>query len=583
MNQAIKFTIIIPHKNAYKTLIRLLNTIPNDPELEVIIVDNNSENATKEKLKKTNYNENVKIIYDNSSGGAGKARNIGLDNVNGNCKWLLFADADDYFTTDFYELINQYYDDLSDIVYFGAHSVHEENLQKPAQRHIKYMGAIREYLKTPANQDILKYGFRVPWAKIIRRELIEHNNIRFEEVVITNDDFFSLKAGHYAKTLTATLDTIYIVTYAKNNLSSSFTSDKVRYNVKLNVRLRANKFLRSIGKGKYQTSFHFILLASFNFGIKHFFYTIFQFVKYRQNPFIKISGIAQRHLKKFLIKYVIDYMVFFSELKYFLLNKFSKNYGITKKKRKTPLIVSLTSFPQRIERVYLAIETILRQTEKPDYIFLCLSTEEFKGKDLPKKLLDLEKRGLTIKFYKKNLRSHNKLIHTLKENPEANIITVDDDHFYSNKLIKNLYDAHKKFPKKIVCRRARKMLLKSNNRLAKYNSWPRLELKKELKNSLIFPLGVGGVLYPPNSLNKEVFNEKIFLKICPYADDVWFKAMSLLNKTECGYPLNGKRHATIPNSQENALWRINVDGEKNDIQIADVFKKYDLCKELSVK
>ena len=297
--EEIKFTIIIPHKNTYKTLIRLLNIIPNDPELEVIIVDDNSENATKEKLKKTNYNENVKIIYDNSSGGAGKARNIGLDNVNGNCKWLLFADADDYFTTDFYELINQYYDDLSDIVYFGAHSVHGENLQKPAQRHIKYMGAIREYLKTPANQDILKYGFRVPWAKIIRRELIEHNNIRFEEVVITNDDFFSLKAGHYAKTLTATLDTIYIVTYAKNNLSSSFTSDKVRYNVKLNVRLRANKFLRSIGKGKYQTSFHFILLASFNFGIKHFFYTIFQFVKYRQNPFIKINGIAKRHLKEF--------------------------------------------------------------------------------------------------------------------------------------------------------------------------------------------------------------------------------------------------------------------------------------------
>ena len=302
---------------------------------------------------------------------------------------------------------------------------------------------------------------------------------------------------------------------------------------------------------------------------------------------MKLESIVKKLMRKenpYYLYRFLNYFIFgfLLELKYIFLNKFSNNYGITKKKRKIPLIVSLTSFPARIEKIYLGIETILRQTEKPDYIYLCLTTGEFPNqkKDLPRKLLDLEKRGLTIKFYKRNLKPYNKLIYTLKENPTANIITVDDDQFYSNRIVKDLYMAHKKHPKEIIGLRARMMELKSVSSLESLLDWKIYILQRE--NDCIFLEGVGGILYPPNSFNKEVFNEKVFVKICPLADDVWFKAMSLLNKTKCRSCriAKCKKPKNILGTQKIALWRQNQRNMQNDIQIKKVFDKYNLYKML---
>lgn len=35
-------------------------------------------------------------------------------------------------------------------------------------------------------------------------------------------------------------------------------------------------------------------------------------------------------------------------------------------------------------------------------------------------------------------------------------------------------------------------------------------------------MGVGGVIYPPHIFSQEIFNEKIFLELCPTSDDIWF-------------------------------------------------------------
>ena len=307
--------------------------------------------------------------------------------------------------------------------------------------------------------------------------------------------------------------------------------------------------------------------------IRYFFKVIKRIIKNKLpkpiRQFFKYSSIGSLRRSSFL------------ETRYMLLNKFSKNYGIRREKRRVPLIVSLTSFPERIKKVYLAIETILRQTEKPDYIYLCLAKEEFPNqrKDLPKKLLDLEKRGLTIKFYDKNLKSYNKLIHTLKENPKANIIIIDDDNFYPNTLIENLYKLHKKSPKEIICLRGKKVLLDGKNQLSSYDDF-KFFLKEE-ESFFVFPRGVGGVLYPPNSLHQEIFNEEVFLDICPIADDIWFYAMALLNNTKSKSDVTWKKdYPLISKTQKIALWRTNVSQGLNDIQMKKVFDKYHLYQKL---
>lgn len=103
------------------------------------------------------------------------------------------------------------------------------------------------------------------------------------------------------------------------------------------------------------------------------------------------------------------------------------------------VIVSMTTFPARINEVWLAIESILRQEHKPDALILWLYKGEFKNKsNLPKKLLELEQRGLQIQFCEQNLKPHKKYYYTLKNYLDATIITIDDDVFYPPDFVKKL-------------------------------------------------------------------------------------------------------------------------------------------------
>ena len=87
------------------------------------------------------------------------------------------------------------------------------------------------------------------------------------------------------------------------------------------------------------------------------------------------------------------------------------------------VIVSLTSHGNRILDAYMAIETIMQGTMKPNRIILWLSEHD---KVFSCLLENQIKRGLEIR-YVKDLGPHTKLIPALREFPEDIIITIDDD------------------------------------------------------------------------------------------------------------------------------------------------------------
>ena len=108
--------------------------------------------------------------------------------------------------------------------------------------------------------------------------------------------------------------------------------------------------------------------------------------------------------------------------------------GITENKRDVKIIVSLTSFPERMEDIQYTLYSLLNQEFKPDELILWLSQEEFpnKEKDLPQVVLKFRENGLQIKWCE-NLYSYKKLIPTLKEYKNCNciIVTADDDIYLS--------------------------------------------------------------------------------------------------------------------------------------------------------
>jgi len=243
------------------------------------------------------------------------------------------------------------------------------------------------------------------------------------------------------------------------------------------------------------------------------------------------------------------------------------------------IIVSLTTFGNRFYGVYLAIESIMQQTIKPNRIVLWIGNE-FKKQNTPVFLSNQIKRGLEIK-YCKDIRSYTKLIPSLVAFPSSTIITIDDDVLYYPDLIENLVNEHKLFPNFVLCARMHLIKLLNNKKCAKYSKW-KIGCDSLDISPLNFPTGVGGILYPPGSFNSEVLNENVFLDICPYADDIWFKAMSLYNDV-ISKKINTHNDigpGFFNHELDAGLGSINVAMGMNNVQFKAVFDKYNLYEKL---
>jgi len=251
------------------------------------------------------------------------------------------------------------------------------------------------------------------------------------------------------------------------------------------------------------------------------------------------------------------------------------------------VIVSLTTYGKRIHDVYLAIESIMQGTQKPNRIILWLSKEEFAGRPLPIVLQNQMKRGLQIE-YCEELRSYKKIIPALIKYPDACIVTIDDDLIYEPDLLEHLVLSYSDNPNSVSACRTHVMLL-SEETLIDYNSWNLLSHECKTPN-LNFLTSGGGTLFPPKCLPEEALNKEVFLSICPTADDVWLNAMLRLNDIDIvkayTHSAKGNDFYEINNEYEKPLCALNMNEKKNmnDHQICAVFSKYGVNEKLrSVK
>lgn len=261
---------------------------------------------------------------------------------------------------------------------------------------------------------------------------------------------------------------------------------------------------------------------------------------------------------------------------YFRRSQKNQGSGINAIKREIEYIVTLTSFPARIDEIWISLECILRQTFKPDLIYLWLSKDQFLGKTLPKSLTDLEKRGLTIKFCDDDLKSHKKYFYTMQLHRDANIITVDDDLYYDKNLLKNVVEIHKANSDCIASNRAHKIKFNNEGQIEEYKKWEKLTTS-EIPSHLILQTGGCGTLYPPDSLIDKTFDKVIFKELCFNADDVWLKIMSVLsNKKVVTNKKYNKNHISISKTQNEKLVSTNVKSGGNDAQIIKLMNYFNI-------
>ncbi len=268
--------------------------------------------------------------------------------------------------------------------------------------------------------------------------------------------------------------------------------------------------------------------------------------------------------------------------------KEATEYGLTREKRNTELIVSLTSYPKRINTVVKTINTLLQQTIKPDKIILWLAEEQFpnKEKDLPEDLLKLEDLGLTIDWCE-DIRSYKKLIPTLEKYPNAIIVTADDDIYYENDWLESLYNAYLKNKNHIYVRRAIRVNFK-NGRLIRLSD-RQVNYKNFFEPSYLNQLvGCGGCLYPPHCFYKDILDKKKFMSVIPTHDDVYFWFMLLLNKRKIQvvkgfeanvYCIEGSQEYGLCKQNNNKLGEGMTNQQAYDLMIKEYPEVIDIIKQ----
>lgn len=258
------------------------------------------------------------------------------------------------------------------------------------------------------------------------------------------------------------------------------------------------------------------------------------------------------------------------------LLKTSNNIGITSEPYSDKeLIVSLTTYGKRIGSAHMAIESLLQQTMKPNRIILWLSKDEFNDDRLPDAIKSQQDRGLEVR-YCDDYKSYKKLLPTLLANPDATVITFDDDIIYPADVIEQLYDTHLQYPEDIICTRCHKITFAPDGNINPYTTWE-WETATPVADNKIFPTGGAGCLYPAGCFHKDVTDYEKIRHLCPHADDVWFKFMTLLNNRNCrrSYKYdNFKKTFYCFISSGDMLMNYNLEQNGNDIQIINMLEAY---------
>lgn len=206
----------------------------------------------------------------------------------------------------------------------------------------------------------------------------------------------------------------------------------------------------------------------------------------------------------------------------------SKHIGA---KTTIPIVVSLTSFPARINRVWIVVESMLRQQAAPEKIVLWLSRDQFPGEfnDLPSQLKSQQNRGLEIRFVDGDIRSHKKYYYAFSEFKDKYILTIDDDLLFPSTFVREVFACAGRHPDSVIANFGSKFFW---NETIGYLGRTNETIQPEETGSDLFFGSGGGTLFQPERMLPYMDDIETIWKLCPTADDIYLNAIVRLSGME---------------------------------------------------
>lgn len=222
------YCVVIPHRNVPELLRKCLESVPRLPYVHVLVVDN-SDADKKASLALQGFTRGFGglTVIEREPRNIGYIRNEALRYLLEHhfAGKLVFADADDYYTSNAAECFERFKDADNDLVWFGVEGRDE---QGKATNNADF---IKRNLKVyfDENDDAaLRFNCGPLWGKFIDFGLIERNDIWFQEIESCEDTLFSAKLGFFAEKPYVDSVPLYVYLQREGSLVMSMGTGKAK-------------------------------------------------------------------------------------------------------------------------------------------------------------------------------------------------------------------------------------------------------------------------------------------------------------------------------------------------------------------
>lgn len=266
----IVLSIIVPVYNAEKYLRKFLSSIlgQNFQKYEVVLVNDGSTDNSLNICNEFKRESNKIKVVSKENGGVSSARNKGLEIAQG--EYIMFADADDYYTNDAFSIIaDSIYERKTDLVCYSYFHVENgqyvPNIILKEAKVLELSQMIEQYWK------LWRAGMLTSvWNKVFKKEIIQQNKISFDEkMTFAEDAVFVLDYMKYIKNMFLLDKSLYYYVMHEEQVTMK---PHARYFEMLNLYFsKLKRFLERFGECKedyYLEWFHTILNSSYHQNFK---------------------------------------------------------------------------------------------------------------------------------------------------------------------------------------------------------------------------------------------------------------------------------------------------------------------------
>lgn len=270
-----KLSAVVPVYKVEKYLGQLIESLQNQTlkDIQIILVDDGSPDRSGAICDEyAAKDQRIQVIH-KTNGGVGAARNTGLEAAIG--EWLYFCDSDDYLNLDALEKLVEAGERSGAEVVYGDVALWSGDKMRRMHFHEKAFATNdrkildqlvmtvfgRKYCYLPPAEGPAASNYGGPWNKIVRRDLLERENFRFDLSVrgICDDLHYSISIFAMAKAVAYVPTIIYNYRLLENSITHTYKPQIIDINAAIFAAWET--FMAKYGQdGRFRQAYHVFVI-----------------------------------------------------------------------------------------------------------------------------------------------------------------------------------------------------------------------------------------------------------------------------------------------------------------------------------